>query len=96
MTSQKVDQPPAASTESPPDLVLSEDDDFPLYTADQAAVFFGMSKWWVLKQVRDGRLGYVENGNQYRFKPRHIREAINRREVDPATRGRKKDTSAAA
>jgi hypothetical protein len=89
VTSQKVDQPPAVSTESPPDLVLSDNDDFPLYTAAEAAGFFRMSKWWVLKEVREGRLEYVENGNKYLFKPRHIRAAANRREVDPATRGRK-------
>lgn len=89
MTSQKVDQPPATSTESPPDLVLSEDDDFPLYTAAQTAGFFGMSKWWVLSEVRAGRLDYVECGNQYKFRPRHIRDHISRREVDRTQRGRK-------
>lgn len=87
MTSQKVDQPP-------PDLVLSSDDDFPLYTPEQAAGFLGMSKWWVLKEVREGRLDYVEQGNRYRFKPRHIRDAINRREVDRTTRGRKATAAA--
>lgn len=89
MTSQKVDHPPAASTESPPELVLSDHDDFPLYDANQTAEIFGMSKWWVLKEVREGRLDYVEQGNQYKFRPRHIRDAINRREVDRTQRGRK-------
>lgn len=89
MTSQKVDQPPAMSTESPPALVLSDNDDFPLYNAQQAAAFVGMSKWWILKEVRAGHLDYIEQGNQYRFKPRHIRDAINRREVDRTQRGRK-------
>ena len=96
MTSKKVDQPPAASTESPPDLVLGEDDDFPLYNAEQTAGFLRMSRWWVLKEVREGRLDYVENGNKYLFKPRHIREAINRREVDRTTRGRKPPAAKAA
>jgi hypothetical protein len=89
VTSQKVDHPPATSTESPPDLVLSDNDDFPLYTSAEAAGFFGMSKWWVLREVRAGRLDYVEQGNQYKFRPRHIRDAINRREVDRTQQGRK-------
>jgi hypothetical protein len=89
LTSQKVDQPPAASTESPPDLVLSDNDDFPLYDARQTAKFFGMSAGWVLKEVREGRLDYVELGNQYKFRPRHIRDAISRREVDRTQRGRR-------
>ena len=95
MTSQKVDQPPASSTETPPELVLSDDDEFPLYTAAEAAGFLRMSKWWVLSEVRAQRLDYVESGNKYLFKPRHIRDAINRREVDRTQRGRKAAANAA-
>lgn len=86
MTIQEVEKPPTASTESPP--VLSDNDDFPLYTAAEAAEFLRMSKWWVLKEVRQGRLDYVEAGNKYLFKPRHIREAMDRREVDRTQRGK--------
>jgi hypothetical protein len=87
VTIQEV-EPPTASAESPPDLVLSDNDDFPLYTATEAAALFRMSKWWVLAEVRRGHLDYVQSGNKYLFKPRHIREAMNRREVDRTQQGR--------
>lgn len=93
MTRQNLEE---RSTESPPesDLVLSEDDDFPLYDAYQTAAFFQMSRWWVLKEVREGRLGFVPVGNKYKFRPRHIREGLAKREVDPTKRGR--NTASAA
>jgi excisionase family DNA binding protein len=80
-------EPRSTSPASPP--VLSDNDDFPLYDAEQAAELLRMSKWWVLKEVREGRMDYVEQGNRYLFKPRHVRDAINRREVDRTTRGHK-------
>lgn len=93
----KPDEPRRHSQQQPPpDLVLSEDDDFPLYDAAQVGrLMGGMSKWWVLKEVRAGHIDYVEQGNRYRFKPRHIREAINRNEVDRTKRGRKTTSGAA-
>lgn len=94
MTTQHLEE---QITESPPEpgLVLSEDDDFPLYDARQTASFFGMKREWVLKEAREGRIAYVEVGNKYKFKPRHIREAIAQREVDPSKRGRNTASAAA-
>jgi len=89
VTSQNVEQPPAPSTTSPPALVLSDNDDFPLYTAAEAGKFLRMSKWWVQNEIREGRMDYVEVGNKHLLRPRHIREAARRLEVNRATRGRK-------